>query len=283
MGTFLAVLLLISAIMAAGQPNQAAAATKYTYYVHKTAGLYSSTKSNKRKLAAISINVKLTTYSSKSSTMYKVNYAGKTGYVYKSNLSTEATAVTQYVSKNTGLYTSTSSKKKKILAIPAGTKLITYSPLSNTMYKVSYKGKSGYVYKSSLTAYKYTFKFGEKARVGDLEVTVSAPANRNPYYAYGDNYSGIKIVVGFKVTVKNVGKNEHYISGFDFTLYANNVHKDDYTGEISIGGNLYPGKTLVGKLYYVAPANSSLSLIFDDYQYDKNDNKLKAISFVGKN
>ncbi|MCQ2010423.1 GH32 C-terminal domain-containing protein [Sporolactobacillus sp. STSJ-5] len=121
-----------------------------TRYVHKSSYLYSTNTSKKRKGIKIATNVKLQTISTLSSKMYKVTYKGKTGYVYKVNLGTKAQSVTRYVHKPSYLYSTNTGKKRKGIKIPKNTKLKTKSPLSAKMYKVTYKGKTGYVYRVNL-------------------------------------------------------------------------------------------------------------------------------------
>ncbi|OIK08001.1 DUF4352 domain-containing protein [Bacillus sp. MUM 13] len=270
--------------------HSASASSKYTYYVHKTAYLYSSTKSSKVKLKTIDINVKLTTYSKKTSSMFKVTYGGKTGYVYKSYLSTGTTAVTRYVKSASNLYTSTSSNKKKIASITVGTALTTRSPLSSTMYKVTYKGKTGYVYKSGLSSQKPAatgHAFGQSVRYGSLEVMVGLPENVDPYYAFQDDYSGVNNVVQFYVTVKNIGKDTQYVDGgTDLNLYSGSVYQHPYYpiyNDNTIMGTLHPGSMTSGYVYYETDPGLNLKLVFDNYQYDRNFNKIKAISFTGRN
>ncbi|WP_141604496.1 DUF4352 domain-containing protein [Terrilactibacillus laevilacticus] len=286
------VLILVGSISFFSFSNHSKAATKHYYYVHKTSNLYSSTKSSKKKLKTISINVRLSTYSSKTSSMYKVTYSGKTGYVYKANLSTKPTYVTRYVKKTANLYNNTSTHKKKMTSIPINTKLTTTSPLSDKLYKVNYKGKNGYVYSDNLSSTKVkvpqktTYHFGDTARIGDLKVTVSYPINLDPYYAFEDDFSDVNNVVEFKVSVTNIGKEAHYIDTTDFDLYKNNISQDEYYPlyhDESISGNIHPGDSVRGSLYYETNENSSLKLTFDNYQYDSNFNKIKAISFYGRN
>lgn len=134
-----------------------------SYYVVKTSTLYDTTTSKKRKITTIPVNTKLSTTSSKSSSMYKVTYKGRTGYVYKSNLADKAKPVTKYTVKTSNLYSSNTSKSKILASVPVNVKLSTTSPVSDKMYQVKYKGKTGYVYRGNTgdkpkAVEKYTVK-----------------------------------------------------------------------------------------------------------------------------
>jgi hypothetical protein len=48
-------------------------------------------------------------------------------------------------------------------------------------------------------------------------------------------------------------------------------------------GTLHPGSMTSGYVYYEPDPDSNLKLVFDNYQYDRNFNKIKAISFTGRN
>lgn len=142
----------LSLVQKAIDASKAPVQTEHTYYVVKGSYLYSATSGNKKKIDYIAVNTKLKSKSSLDDRMLQVTYKGKTGYVYKVNLSSKALSVKRYVHKPSYLYTTNTSKKRKGTKIPTNVKLSTTSPLSSKMYKVTYKGKTGYVYKVNLSS-----------------------------------------------------------------------------------------------------------------------------------
>jgi ribosomal protein L21E len=125
---------------------------EHTYYVVKGSYLYSAASGDKEKIGHIAVNTKLKSKSSLNDRMLQVTYKGKTGYVYKVNLGSKALSVTRYVHKASYLYTTNTKDKRRGVKIPTNTKLKTKSVLSSKMYKVTYKGKTGYVYKVNLSS-----------------------------------------------------------------------------------------------------------------------------------
>nr|WP_290443433.1 GW dipeptide domain-containing protein [Sporolactobacillus kofuensis] len=83
--------------------------------------------------------------------MYHVNYNGKRGYVYKSNLSSYKTTVVKYVKKASRQYKNYSRTRRYSGTIPVGTRLETQSPQSNKLYWVNYNGRKSYVYAVNLS------------------------------------------------------------------------------------------------------------------------------------
>lgn len=120
-------------------------------YIHKTSYLYSSRDGSKQRIWKIAVNKSLTTDSNMNSTMYHVNYNGRRGYVYKSNLSPYKTTVVKYVKKASRQYKDYNHTRRYSGTIPLGTRLETQSPQSNKLYWVSYNGRKSYVYASNLS------------------------------------------------------------------------------------------------------------------------------------
>jgi hypothetical protein len=120
-------------------------------YIHKTSYLYSSRDGSKQRIWKIAVNKSLTTDSNMNSTMYHVNYNGRRGYVYKSNLSPYKTTVVKYVKKTSRQYKDYNHTRRYSGTIPLGTRLETQSPQSNKLYWVSYNGRKSYVYASNLS------------------------------------------------------------------------------------------------------------------------------------
>ncbi|MFT8319053.1 MAG: GW domain-containing glycosaminoglycan-binding protein [Sporolactobacillus sp.] len=118
-------------------------------YVYSTAYLYSANDSSKQRLQTLSINSRLTTSSDLSSTMYRVNYNGRSGYVYKKNLSAGKRVVTLYLKNRAYIYKNYAHTSRYSGLIPANTKLTTTSRQSNKMFWIHYKKHSGYVYASN--------------------------------------------------------------------------------------------------------------------------------------
>lgn len=80
---------------------------------------------------------------------------------------------TYYVKTTANLYSSTSSSKKKLTTVPINTKLTTSTSKSSKMYKVTYKGKKGYVYSSNLSKTKVKLSFFVKKGAGLYSNTTS--------------------------------------------------------------------------------------------------------------
>ncbi|EST11977.1 GW domain-containing glycosaminoglycan-binding protein [Sporolactobacillus laevolacticus] len=128
-------------------------------YIHKTSYLYSSRDGSKQRIWKIAVNKSLTTDSNMNSTMYHVNYNGRRGYVYKSNLSPYKTTVVKYVKKDSRQYKDYNHTRRYSGTIPLGTRLETQSPQSNKMFWVTYNGRKSYVYASNLTNAELTYAY----------------------------------------------------------------------------------------------------------------------------
>ncbi|WP_100486871.1 glycoside hydrolase family 68 protein [Sporolactobacillus pectinivorans] len=194
----------------------------YQYYVVKTSDLYNSTSLHKHKISTIAINNRLTTSSSRSSSMYRVKFDGKTGYVYRNNLATKPKSVKFYVTKTTHLYNSTKSNKRSLTTIQINNSLFTTSPLSSSYYEVRYGKQTGYVYKTDLsaqpknvkfyvvkTAYLYNSTNNNKRSVATIQVNNSlnttSPLSSNMYQVQYGNHKGyvLKTNLSTKPTVVN--------------------------------------------------------------------------------
>lgn len=124
--------------------------TTVNRYIHKTSYLYTSSNAAKQRVQKIAINKSLTTDSNLNNKMYHVNYKGKRGYVYASNLSTKKTPITKFVVKASKRYKNYAHTKKYSGTIPVNTVLTTTSPQSNKLYWVNYNGVNCYVFASNL-------------------------------------------------------------------------------------------------------------------------------------
>ncbi|MFT8309741.1 MAG: GW domain-containing glycosaminoglycan-binding protein [Sporolactobacillus sp.] len=203
-----------------------------TYYVHKTSKLYSTSGSSKQVMGFIPINAQLKTASKTKSKMYKVVYAGQTGYVYKSNLWTRRTTVTRYIKKTSYLYTSSNAAKQRVQKIAINKSLTTDSSLGNKMYHVNYKGKRGYVYAVNLSTKKTPItKYVIKA------------SKRYKNYAHTKNYKG-NIPVNTVLTTTSPQSNKLYwvnYNGVNCYVYASNLASQplNYSYDNSIPSNTY--------------------------------------------
>ncbi|WP_214861654.1 SH3 domain-containing protein [Exiguobacterium sp. s161] len=91
-------------------------------------------------------------YISKSGSWYKISYKGQTGYAlssYLKKISTHKTTTTYKTITNLNLRSGAGTSHKKLLTIPKG-QVVKYISKSGSWYKVSYKGKTGYVLSSYL-------------------------------------------------------------------------------------------------------------------------------------
>jgi len=261
----------------------ASAASSYTYYIKSTANLYSSTKSNAKKLKSIPVNTKLTTTSAKKDKMYKVKFDGKTGYVYASKLSTKLTSVTLYTKDNANLYDNTSKKQKKLISIPVNAKLVTQSVIGSKMYKVTYEGKTGYIYSSKLAAKKVSkVPFGKTVRVGNFTVKIDKPINE-----YGESYlfDGNNSYIALPVTITNYGARDYigwlsegYVNNKYYDVFDNWYFAVDYEDEELEGSEmLSKGKRLSGYITLKMAKGKNLEFIYADNYYEN------FITFYGKN
>ncbi|WP_445491820.1 hypothetical protein [Niallia sp. 03133] len=265
--------------------KKAEAATKYTYYIKSTANLYSSTKSNKKKLKSIPINTKLTTTTSKKEKMYKVTYDGKTGYVYASKFSTKLTTLTFYVKDSANLYDNTSKKQKKVLSIPINAKLTTQSVVGSKMYKVSYNGKSGYIYSSKLAAEKVkSVPFGKTVQLGNFTVKIDKPINE---FGEGYVFEGENEYIALPVTTTNYGDREYigwlsegYVDDEYYDVFDNAYGAVDYVDndlELDPFAKLSKGKSISGYITLLMSPGKKLEFVYEDIDI-KN-----TITFTGEN
>lgn len=132
-----------------------------SYYVTKTAYLYNKNTKKKHRVGKIPLNYKVSTKSSSKLKLYKIKYKGKYRYIFKSKLTKKPKKITRYVVKRSYLYNSNKKTKRRIASVPTisvNVKLTTTSALSSKMYKVTYKGKKGYVKKINLGTKKVKIK-----------------------------------------------------------------------------------------------------------------------------
>ncbi|MCO7127184.1 GW domain-containing glycosaminoglycan-binding protein [Sporolactobacillus shoreicorticis] len=218
----------------------AQAKKSYTYYVHKTSKLYTTSGKSKQFIRYVPINAKLKTTSKRSSKMVKITYGGLSGYVYRSNLWTKRTTKTRYIRKTSYLYSSRDASKQRIWKIAINKKITTDSNLNYKMYHVNYKGKRGYVYKSNLSSYK-------KAVVK----YVKKKSKQYKNYSRTKRYSGT-IPLGTRLETQSPQSNKlfwvsykgrkSYVYAVNLTnaelsyTYNNAVAENTY-GVISTGGN----------------------------------------------
>ncbi|MCQ2009928.1 MAG: GW domain-containing glycosaminoglycan-binding protein [Sporolactobacillus sp.] len=218
----------------------AQAKKSYTYYVHKTSKLYTSSNSAKQFIRYVPINAKLKTTSKKTSKMVKVTYGGRSGYVFRSNLWTKRTTKTRYIHKTSYLYSSRDASKQRTWKIAINKKLTTDSNLNYKMYHVNYKGKRGYVYKSNLSPYKTT-----------IVKYVKKKSKQYKNYSRTKRYSGT-IPLGTRLETQSPQSNKlfwvsykgrkSYVYAVNLTnaelsyTYNNPVAANTY-GVVSTGGN----------------------------------------------
>lgn len=127
------------------------------YFTKKTTTLYSTPDTKKKAVASLGSGNGL--YSSQvvvnsiGKTWYRVTYKGKNLYIYSGDVS-KASAKTlskkdYQISKDTYVYSSYGTAYPKLITIPKGT-VISSVKMIGDWYEVSYKGKKGYVNKSSM-------------------------------------------------------------------------------------------------------------------------------------
>lgn len=218
----------------------AQAQKSYTYYVHKTSKLYTTSNSSKQFMRYVPINAKLKTTSKKTSKMVKVTYGGMSGYVFRSNLWTKRTVKTLYIHKTSYLYSSRDESKQRTWKIAINKALTTDSNLNYKMYHVNYKGKRGYVYKSNLSSYKTT-----------IVKYVKKKSKQYKNYSRTKKYSGT-IPLGTRLETQSPQSNKMFwvtYNGRKSYVYAvnltnaelsytyNNPVSDNTYGVVSVGGN----------------------------------------------
>jgi beta-N-acetylglucosaminidase len=127
------------------------------YFTKKTASLYSTPDTKKKPVGSLPSGNGL--YSSQKvvnsigKTWYRITYKGKTLYIYSSDVyksSSKSLAKKDYqISLDTYVYSSYGTAYTKLIKIPKGTVISSVNMIGN-WYEVSYNGKKGYVYKSSM-------------------------------------------------------------------------------------------------------------------------------------
>lgn len=150
------------------------------YFPKKTVKLYESPDTKKSAVYSLaSGNGLYSTYQAVNSlgqTWFKVSYNGKTLYVYSGDVSKymlTSFAETEYQAKlDTYLYGSYGKVYTKLVKIPKLT-VISAKQRIGDWYKVSYNGKSGYVYSGDFTKYN-------KPAEGPTEGTDSDEVNNPP-------------------------------------------------------------------------------------------------------
>lgn len=138
------------------------------------------------------------------------------------------------------------------------------------------KGPDGKVLTGD-AAKKATFNVGDTITVGDLELTVSAPANKKP-----DEYTTTKNsnVAVFHVKATNKGSSQATISSGDFNLYVNGTKCDSVfmDGVDFSVDTVNSGKSVEGDMGFDVAKGSSFELI-----YSPNFLTDQEITFKGTN
>ncbi|NHC42572.1 SH3 domain-containing protein [Bacillus sp. MM2020_1] len=127
------------------------------YFTKKMASLYSTPDTKKKAVGSLPSGNGL--YSSQKvvnsigKTWYRITYKGKILYIYSGDVnksSSKSLAKKDYqINQDTYVYSSYGTAYTKLIKIPKGT-VISSVKMIGDWYEVSYKGKAGYVYKSSM-------------------------------------------------------------------------------------------------------------------------------------
>ncbi|MGG0788094.1 DUF4352 domain-containing protein [Peribacillus simplex] len=191
------------------------------------------------------------------------------------------TSYSYYVKISSNLYSSTAKSKKILNTIPINMKLKTSSVKSSKMYKVSYLGKTGYVYASNLSTKKVSsVPFGKTVRVGNFTIKVNQPKNES-----GSSwmFEGNSKFISLYVTIKNYGNREW--PGYFSELYVNDKYYDatdiQYYStkyeELDTLVDLSKDKTMSGYVTFKVSPGKELELVYIDYASGA------TITFTGKN
>ncbi|MBS4200627.1 SH3 domain-containing protein [Bacillus sp. FJAT-49732] len=173
--------------------------TAKTYYAtQKTTNLRSSPDTKKKVVTKINKgNVVSSTQkvvNSLGQTWYRVSFNGKNYYVISSDMkkvTLKTIPQTNYLAKNdTYLYSSYGNAYKKLIKIPKGSVISTKLQIGN-WFKVTYKGKSGYIEKGSFTK----FNIPSEKKIGKETYTTASKVNLKEY-AHNSSYTLASIPKG---------------------------------------------------------------------------------------
>lgn len=107
-----------------------------------------------------------------------------------------------------------------------------------------------------------TFKLGDTVQTSNFEMTVSNKTNNQP-----DQYQDAvnQNIVSFDVEFKNLSSSKSYFSSSDFNLYVDDeLMESSYLGnDWGINGDVNTGRSLKGKIYFDAPAEGEIELIYE--------------------
>lgn len=153
--------------------------TNVTRYVYNTAALYTASSASKQQIQTLAVDKSVVTDSDLSQTMYHVTVNGRTGYVYRSRLSSRKRTISLTLKNRAYLYKNYAHTAHYSGLIPTNTRLTTTSPQSNQLFWVKYKKHSGYVYASNFVGMgSYQTQFYNQA----------IPSGATGYVANGGNH-----------------------------------------------------------------------------------------------
>lgn len=107
-----------------------------------------------------------------------------------------------------------------------------------------------------------TFKLGDTVGTETFEMTVANKANNKPDQ-YQDTTHGN--IVSFDVEFKNLQDDKAYFASSDFNLYIDGeLMEETFMGsDFGINGDVNAGRTLKGKIYFDAPAQGEMELVYE--------------------
>ena len=106
-----------------------------------------------------------------------------------------------------------------------------------------------------------TFKIGDTVATDSFELTVSNKQVLKPSQ-YDTVENGI---LAFDVEFKNLTDTKSYFDSYDFNLYVDGelMESTTYGDDIGLSGDVNAGRSIKGKLYFDAPAEGAIELVYE--------------------
>ena len=106
-----------------------------------------------------------------------------------------------------------------------------------------------------------TFKIGDTVATNSFELTVSNKQVLKP----GQYDTAENGILAFDVEFKNLADTKSYINFSEFNLYVDGERMEyaTYGTDIGLSGDVNTGRSMKGKLYFDAPAEGTIELIYE--------------------
>lgn len=106
-----------------------------------------------------------------------------------------------------------------------------------------------------------TFKIGDTVATDSFELTVSNKQVLKP----GQFDTVNNGILAFDVEFKNLTDTKSYFDSYEFNLYVDGelMESTTYGSDIGLSGDVNAGRSIKGKLYFDAPAEGAIELIYE--------------------